>query len=281
MTFSELLDKKTVVLDGAMGTMLQASGAYSSRNPELVNIENPEAVRAVHRAYAEAGSDILYANSFSVNRYTAARSGRDLRTLIAAALENARLEARGGILVGLDVSSLGELLEPFGELSEEEAFEAFSELGELGEQEGADLIALETFADARELGIAVKAVRQACRLPVLASMSFGENGFTFIGSSPEELVKCASEADAIGINCSLGPDKLRGTAERLRAAAGEDKPLIFKPNAGLPDARGRYGMPPERFAGLMKPYAEELGYKFLGGCCGTTDRHIRALCDIL
>ena len=272
--------RETVLLDGAMGTMLQAAGLPLGARPEALNLEDPALIESIHARYAAAGSRILCANTFGASAHKLAGSGYTVEQVVDAAIRCARRAAQPyGSLVALDIGPLGELLEPAGTLPFEEAVEAFAEIVRAGAAAGADLILCETFTDLYELKAALLACRETCGLPVLASMSFEAGGRTFTGCGVESFAAAARGlgADALGINCSLGPKEILPMARALCGAVPGDYPVFVKPNAGLPRADGSgYDITPQLFAIQMKPY-RELGLFAAGGCCGTTPDFIRAL----
>ena len=272
--------RETVLLDGAMGTMLQAAGLPLGARPEALNLEDPALIESIHARYAAAGSRILCANTFGASAHKLAGSGYTVEQVVDAAIRCARQAAQPyGSLVALDIGPLGELLEPAGTLPFEEAVEAFAEIVRAGAAAGADLILCETFTDLYELKAALLACRETCGLPVLASMSFEAGGRTFTGCGVESFAAAARGlgADALGINCSLGPKEILPMARALCGAVPGDYPVFVKPNAGLPRADGSgYDITPQLFAMQMKPY-RELGLFAVGGCCGTTPDFIRAL----
>ena len=272
--------RETVLLDGAMGTMLQAAGLPLGARPEALNLEDPALIESIHARYAAAGSRIRCANTFGASAHKLAGSGYTVEQVVDAAIRCARRAAQPyGSLVALDIGPLGELLEPAGTLPFEEAVEAFAEIVRAGAAAGADLILCETFTDLYELKAALLACRENCGLPVLASMSFEAGGRTFTGCGVESFAAAARGlgADALGINCSLGPKEILPMARALCGAVPGDYPVFVKPNAGLPRADGSgYDITPQLFAMQMKPY-RELGLFAAGGCCGTTPDFIRAL----
>ena len=272
--------RETVLLDGAMGTMLQAAGLPLGARPEALNLEDPALIESIHARYAAAGSRILCANTFGASAHKLAGSGYTVEQVVDAAIRCARRAAQPyGSLVALDIGPLGELLEPAGTLPFEEAVEAFAEIVRAGAAAGADLILCETFTDLYELKAALLACRENCGLPVLASMSFEAGGRTFTGCGVESFAAAARGlgADALGINCSLGPKEILPMARALCGAVPGDYPVFVKPNAGLPRADGSgYDITPQLFAMQMRPY-RELGLFAAGGCCGTTPDFIRAL----
>ena len=270
-----------LILDGGMGTMLQAAGLPLGQLPELWNLTEPEKVTAIHRRYAEAGSRVLYTNTFGANRFKAARCGHSPAELIAGGVRCARAAAPEGVRVALDIGPLGQLLEPLGTLRFEEACEAFREMMTAGEAAGADLIVIETMSDLSEVRAAVLAAKENTSLPVWVTMTFEANGRTFVGVTVPAMALTLGGlgVDALGFNCSLGPTELLPLVDELRRWT--DLPLILKPNAGLPDPlTGAYPLSPADFAAALLP-ALESGVTILGGCCGTTPDFIRALAAAL
>ena len=278
------MDKAEIILlDGGMGTMLQAAGLPLGELPELWNITRPETVSAVQRRYAEAGSKVLYTNTFGANRYKAAGCEYGVGELVAAGVRCARSAAAGfdGVRVALDIGQTGRLLEPLGDLSFEEAYDVFREIVTAGAAAGADLVVIETMSDLGEMRAAVLAAKENCDLPVWATMTFEATGRTFLGVTVGAMALTLSGlgVDALGFNCSLGPKELLPLVEELRSWT--DLPLIVKPNAGLPDpATGEYHITPAEFAAELSG-APEKGATILGGCCGTTPDFIRAAAEAL
>ena len=278
------MDKAEIILlDGGMGTMLQAAGLPLGELPELWNVTQPETVSAVQRRYAGAGSKVLYTNTFGANRYKAAGCGYGVEELVTAGVRCARSAAEGfdGVRVALDIGPTGRLLEPLGDLSFEEAYDVFREIVTAGVAAGADLIVIETMSDLGEMRAAVLAAKENCELPVWATMTFEATGRTFLGVTvgAMALTLTGLGVDALGFNCSLGPKELLPLVEELRRWT--DLPLILKPNAGLPDpATGDYHITPAEFAAELSK-APEKGVTILGGCCGTTPAFIRATAEAL
>ena len=266
-----------ILLDGAMGTMLQAAGLPIGQLPELWNILRPELVSAVHRRYAEAGSRVIYTNTFGANRYKTAGCGRSVAEIVEAGVRCAREGARGyDVKVALDIGPIGQLLEPLGKLGFDEAYDVFREIVAAGEAAGADLIVIETMSDLYEMKAAVLAAKENSALPVWATMTFEATGRSFLGVtvSAMALTLTALGVDALGFNCSLGPRELLPLVRELRKWTA--LPLILKPNAGLPDpATGEYHVAPAEFAAELKD-ALALGVSIVGGCCGTTPEYILA-----
>ena len=277
MDLDTLLTREFVFLDGAMGTQLQRRGLPLGAVPELANLEHPDWLADIHRSYVEAGSDILYANTFGANREKLARSGRTVAEVVSAGVALARQAAAGRALVALDVGPLGQLLEPKGTLRFEEAYDRFAEVMEAGAAAGADLVVIETMADLNEARAALLAAKERTSLPVLVSMSFEADRRTFLGCGVASMALTLSGlgADAIGINCSLGPLEMAPLVDELKRWT--DLPLLLKPNAGLPDpAGGGYDIGPEQFAAALAGLGRA-GVQLLGGCCGTGPEHIALL----
>ena len=249
MQASELFKQSnTVLLDGGMGTMLQASGLKLGAKPEELNITNPELIESIHAKYAAAGSRIVNANTFGASAHK-----------LAGIANRKRACAPYGALTALDVGPLGELLEPSGTLAFEDAVSEYARIVRAGAAAGADLIFFETFTDLYELKAALLAAKENSGLPILASMSFEAGGRTFTGCTVESFGVTARGlgANAVGINCSLGPKEIFPMAKRLAEAVPGDFPVFVKPNAGLPRADGSgYDITPQLFAMEMKPYRD-------------------------
>lgn len=281
MQVNELFKQSnTILLDGGMGTMLQAAGLKLGARPEELNITDPALIEGIHGQYAAAGSRIVNANTFGASAHKLAGSAYTLEQVITAGIENCkRACAPYGALTALDVGPLGELLEPSGTLAFEDAVAEYARIVKAGEAAGADLIFFETYTDLYELKAALLAAKENTHLPILASMSFEAGGRTFTGCTVESFAATARGlgADAVGINCSLGPKEIFPMAKRLTEAVPGNFPVFVKPNAGLPRADGSgYDITPQLFALQMKPY-RELHLFAAGGCCGTTPEFIKLL----
>ena len=281
MQVNELFKQpNTILLDGGMGTMLQAAGLKLGAKPEELNITDPALIESIHARYAAAGSRIINANTFGASPHKLADSAYTLEQIITAGIANCkRACAPYGALAALDIGPLGELLEPNGTLAFEDAIEEYGRIVRAGVAAGADLVFLETFTDLYEMKAALLAVKENSTLPVLASMSFEAGGRTFTGCTVESFAATARGlgADAVGINCSLGPKEIFPMAKRLADALPGSFPVFVKPNAGLPRADGSgYDITPQLYAMQMKPY-RELGLFAAGGCCGTTPEFIQLL----
>lgn len=269
------------LFDGGMGTMLQKSGLEAGENPERLNLTSPDTVMSIHRAYAQAGADILTANTFGASRR---KLGEDPVPYIAAGIALAKQAgAETGAYTALDVGPLGGLLEPFGDISFNEAYTMFSEIMEAGAHAGADLVLIETMSDLLEAKAALLAAKEHTNLPVFVTMTFGEDNRTFLGTDPAAAAVTLTSlgADVVGLNCSRGPRELH---EALNAMLGVTHlPVMIQPNAGLPrlvEGETVYDVTPEEFAACARDFLED-GAAILGGCCGTTPEHIRALRTLL
>ncbi len=262
--------------DGAMGSMLQARGLKLREIPEALNLTQPKLIRSIHREYLNAGSDFITANTFGANRFKLKDSGHDVKEIITAGLRLAREVAEGTpAKIALDIGSTGRVMYPSGDSSFGEIYDAVSEMVIAGKNL-CDVILLETFTDLHELKAAVIAARENSDLPIFATMSFEESGRTFFGASVEAMTATLEGlgVSALGVNCSLGPAQLLPIVERFCACS--HIPVMVQPNAGLPvmvDGKSHYDVTPEDFAEISTRFAE-MGANILGGCCGTTPRHI-------
>jgi len=272
--------KKLTFLDGAMGTMLQQSGLQPGDTPELLALTSPELLSGIHRQYVNAGAEVIYANTFGANRRKLAKHGVTVEEVVLSAIRAAQNACVGTpAKVALDIGPLGELLEPLGTLPFEAAVDMFAEIVRAGVKAGADLIAIETMTDLQEARAALLAAKENSSLPIIVTMSFEAGGRTFTGCTAASMAATltALGADAIGVNCSLGPTQLLPILQEI--CANTHLPVIAKPNAGLPDpADGHYDLSPEEFAQAMTE-AIAAGVSVVGGCCGTSPDYIRALHD--
>ena len=282
MEFRELLKGPgPVILDGGMGTMLQAKGLKLGEHPELAALEHPDWLLDIHRSYVEAGTRVLCANTFGANREKLRRTGKTVEEVIPPSIAVAREAAAGRALVALDLGPIGQLLEPTGTLDFETAVDIFAQEVRAAVSAGAGLVMIETMTDLQECRAALLAVKENSTLPVLVSMTYEERGRTFLGHSPTcaALTLEGMWADAIGINCSLGPKEMPALVEEL--AKWTTLPISVKPNAGLPDPGGAgYDITADEFAAAMAELTD-LGVKLYGGCCGTTPEYIAKLCRAL
>ena len=275
-------DQGLIQLDGAMGTLLQQNGLKPGMQPEEMNLTASEAVTAIHRTYVEAGSRIIYTNTFGANAHKLAPTGLSPEDVIPAAVKLAKAATHGtDALVALDIGPLGELLEPMGSLTFEEAYALFAQMAKAGAAAGADLVVIETMTDLYEAKAALLAVKENTQLPVLVTMSFEATGRTFTGCTLAAMAHTLEGlgADAIGINCSLGPVQAAPFIREL--AKHTSLSIIAKPNAGLPNpVDGSYDLTPAQYAQAMLDCVDA-GATLLGGCCGTSPDYLRALHDAL
>ena len=276
MNFNDLLKNDYIILDGAMGTMLQNSGLKPGEIPETLNLTHPEMIKQIHRGYVEVGTQLVCANTFGANGYKLKDSGYTVDEIIRAGVKNAKEAVGGKALVALDVGPIGQLMEPSGSMSFETAYNYFKE--EILAAEDADVIFFETMTDLLEVKAGVLAAKENCDKPILVSMTFEENKRTFAGVSVASaaLTLQGLGIDAIGVNCSLGPDELAPIVEEF--TRWTTLPIIVKPNAGLPDPNSNtYSVLPDDFAQSLSKIIDLGTVKFVGGCCGTTPDYIRAL----
>lgn len=269
-----------LIIDGGMGTMLQSRGLKAGEKPELFILDNPDVLIDIHRQYVEAGANIITTCTFGAGRH---KLGSDelSRKVILSAVDAAKKS--GAEYVALDIGPCGALLEPIGSLSFEEAYDSFASQVKAGVQAGADLIIIETMSDLLEIKAAVLAAKENSDLPIIATMTFESDKKTFLGTDAKTaaIVLTSFGADAVGVNCSLGPKELSPVIDEFTLYAGV--PVVMQPNAGLPvieNGETVYRISPEEFAEKSAEKAEK-GVLIFGGCCGTTPAHIKALSDRL
>ncbi|MBE5889427.1 MAG: homocysteine methyltransferase [Lachnospiraceae bacterium] len=277
-------NKKFTVLDGGMGTMLQAAGLAPGEHPEVFGYQNPDVVKHVHEQYIDAGSRVIYANTFGGNPRKLMGCEIDTKTAVASAIKTAKAAAAEGeakyheqISVALDVGPIGELLEPLGTVTFEEAYDAYKETMIAGEEAGADLVVIETFTDLQDARAAVLAALENTSLPIWVTMTFEDSGRTFTGTTLASfaLTMEGLGVSAVGINCSLGPVEILPLAKEL--SEWTNLPIVIKPNAGLPDPEtGEYLLKAPEFSCQMMEY-RKLPLIAMGGCCGTNPSYIKAL----
>ena len=269
-------------LDGGMGTLLQSRGLQPGEFPERWNLSHPEDITAIHQAYFDAGSHVVNTNTFGANILKF--SPAELDQIVKSAVANARKAANDSTgrqpkWVALDIGPTGKMLKPYGDLDFEDAVAVFAETVRLGVKYGVDLIFIETMNDSYETKAALLAAKENCDLPVFVSNAYGEDGKLMTGAAPAAMVAMLEGmgADAIGVNCSLGPKALAGVVEEYLTYASV--PVLLKPNAGLPKAvagNTLYDVVPEEFAADVAGLIQK-GVRIAGGCCGTTPEHIAAL----
>ncbi len=286
VSFSERLEQGVLVCDGAMGTMLYSKGVYIDRCFDALNLTAPDLVREVHREYIKVGADIIESNTFGANRFKLRVHGLEgqVREINRQGALLAREESREAALVAGAVGPLGVLIEPMGKVPSTAAREAFTEQAEGLLEGGVDLFVLETFVHLEEMGEAIVAVKQACErkgkvLPIIAQMTFGEDGNTLHGIEPERVAHQIEQwgVDVLGTNCGVGPAPMLESIRRMRSATS--LPLSAQPNAGTPalvDGRYIYLTSPEYLATYAQRFIQ-VGVRVLGGCCGTTPAHIAAV----
>lgn len=269
---------RVLLCDGAMGTMLQASGLVIGEVPELLNLERPERVMAVHLGYIAAGADIITTNTFGGTRVKMGRGGA--ADLVAeanrAGARVAREAAAGNVFVAGSMGPTGELLAPFGDLSVENATAAFAEQAKALAEGGVDVFLVETMSDLTEAKAAIAGIRKVSKLPIFCTMTFDAGGRTMMGVSPQQAVVALSElgVDAFGANCGQGPEDMEGVARQMLAAR-PDAVIICQPNAGVPTLEGGravYSAGPETMGEFARRYAA-MGVRIIGSCCGSTPAH--------
>ncbi len=284
MNILDYMQDHLLYLDGGMGTLLQEAGLAPGEYPERWNLSHPEIIQNFQRAYFEAGSHVIAANTFGANALKFTHE--ELAEIIAAAVENAKAardsaQAPQEKYIALDIGPCGKLLKPYGDLAFEDAVALFAEVVRLGAANGVDLIYIETMSDSYETKAALLAAKENCSLPVFVSNAYGEDGKLMTGASPAAMVALAEGmgADAVGANCSLEPKQMRGVVAELLANASI--PVLLKPNAGLPqeaDGKAVYTTLPDEFAADMADYIRQ-GVRIAGGCCGTTPAYIKKIVD--
>ena len=286
MNFKDYLQQNIVILDGGMGTLLQERGLQPGEQPERWNLSHPEDITAIHKAYFDNGSNVVNTNTFGANllHYDEA----ELSAVIKAAVDNAQ-QARElsntpqEKYIALDIGPTGRLLKPLGDLDFEEAVAVFAKTVQIGADCGVDLVMIETMNDSYETKAALLAVKENCDLPVIVSNAYTDKGKLMTGASPAAMTAMLESmgADAIGVNCSFGPDKLQPIVEEyLRCAS---IPVILKANAGMPtnvNGKTLYNILPPSFADITARMVQK-GVRVVGGCCGTTPDYIGELCNII
>ncbi|HKJ05782.1 MAG TPA: homocysteine S-methyltransferase family protein [Geopsychrobacteraceae bacterium] len=283
--FRKALQEQILILDGAMGTMLQERGLQPGASPEAMNLDAPEVVEAVHREYVEAGADIIVANSFGGSRTKLAHYGLQdqVQRINGAAVEIARRAAGPETFVAASIGPTGRFLEPIGDAGFDEIVAIFAEQVQAFVAAGADLISFETFLDIRELRAAVIAAKECTDLPLLAMMTFDDGGRSVLGTPPDAAAVTLDGlgVDVVGSNCGLGIEGLYSILEQMREVTS--LPLIAQANAGLPalvDGETIFPGTPEEMTAYHQRLAA-LGVRVIGGCCGTTPAHVRAMKDAL
>lgn len=279
MDFREFLKENIVIFDGAMGTMMQRMGLQAGELPELLNMTHPEMIRDIHRQYVEAGSHVVSTNTFQASEYKLKNCGYTVEEIIYRAVSLAK--ESGARFTALDVGPVGQLMEPLGPLTFQEAYEMFRRQMAAGEKAGADLIIVETMSDIYEVKAALLAAREHTSLPVILSLTYQADGRTFTGTDPvtATLALQGMEPDALGLNCSMGPRELLPITEKILRYS--KLPVIVQANAGLPDIIDEetvYTITPEEYVESVTAMLD-LGVRIIGGCCGTDPEFIRQICQ--
>lgn len=284
VSIRDKLDSKILIFDGAMGTMLQERELKTGELPEVLNITSSDAIIDIHKRYIAAGANIISTNTFGANELKIKNIPYSVEELISSAVDNAK-NAIGDekVYIALDIGPIGELLEPMGTLSFEEAYNIFKRQVIAGVKAGIDLVLIETMTDLYEAKAAVLAVKENSNLPVFCTMSYEEDGRTFTGCNITSMVMVLEGlgVDVLGINCSLGPKEFESLLDEILMTS--NIPIMVQPNAGLPqivNGKTQYNISPDKFASYAVKFVEK-GVRILGGCCGTTDNHIKVLADSL
>ncbi|HSQ88519.1 homocysteine S-methyltransferase family protein [Romboutsia sp.] len=281
MNVMEYIKNNILIFDGAMGTMLQQKGLNLGENPEIFGLENPSKLMEIHKAYLDAGSNVVTTNTFGANELKLDKLGYTVEEVVGNAVNMAKLAIENADkskprYIALDMGPIGEMLEPMGTLSFDKAYEIFKRQAIQGEKSGAHIIIIETMMDLYEAKAAVLAAKENTNLPVFCTMTFDENGRSFTGCMPECMVATIEGlgVDAIGVNCSLGPKQLLPIVEKIANIA--TMPVIVQANAGLPnivDGQSIYDVDADEFYEGVKKFIT-VGTSIIGGCCGTNPSFI-------
>lgn len=280
MGFLKDIENKVLIYDGSKGFMLQLAGLPAGESPESFNLLFPETVYNLHKAYVEAGCDVIQTNTFTGNRVMLSKHGLGEKTyqinFNGAAI--AKKAAAGKVYTAASIGPTGIMFEPFGELSFDNAYKVFKEQIEALEAGGADILNFETFTDISEMKAALLAAKENSKLPVICSMAFEQNKRTLMGTDPASCARIlkAAGADMVGANCSFGPEHM---VEIIKLMANTGEYLSVKPNAGLPridNGKTVYDQCPAEFAEKLTEYFK-LNVRLIGGCCGTTPEYIQEI----
>ncbi|AJD25924.1 dihydropteroate synthase [Clostridium botulinum] len=280
MNIKDYIKENILIFDGAMGTMLQKLGLKISDLPEELNILEPEKIINIHRKYIEAGAKVITTNTFGANEIKLKQSEFSLESIIDKAIGNVKKAGENKeILIALDIGPIGQLLEPMGTLKFEEAYEIFKRQIVQGQKSGADIILIETMTDLYEAKAAILAAKENTNLPVFCTMTFEKNKRTFTGCTPLSMILTLEGlgVDALGVNCSLGPNELGDIVDEIIKYSSI--PIMVQPNAGLPtvkEGKTIYNIKPKEFAAFQRSIVKK-GVRIVGGCCGTTDEFIREI----
>ena len=273
-----------IILDGGMGTMLQENGLKTGELPETLNKTNPKLIQKVHRLFFESGANVTYTNTFGINRLKAQEGNYDLKELIHLAVQNAKI-ARDLVqnekekFIALDIGPIGKLLKPIGDLDFEDAVNIFKEVIKEGVQAGVDLIAIETMSDTYELKSAILAAKEECDLPIIATVAFSQDKRLLNGADTKTVIALLEglRVDALGLNCGLDPRDIKDIVEDF--VKYSSTPIVIKPNAGIPEninGKIKFNLESKDFGKVIKPFIQ-MGVSIVGGCCGTTNEHIKNL----
>ena len=286
MDVREYIQDNILIFDGAMGTMLQQKGLKRGENTDLFGFKNPDKLMEIHRLYLDAGANVITTNTFGANELNLDKFGYTVEEVVDNAVNIAKKAIEKSDkskprFIALDMGPIGEMLEPIGTLSFDRAYEIFKRQAIQGEKSGADLIIIETMIDLYEAKAAVLAAKENTNLPIFCTMTFDENGKSFTGCMAENMVIDIEKlgVDAIGVNCSLGPQKLIPIVEKIVNIS--TVPVIVQANAGLPeiiDGKAIYNVDSEEFFIAVKKFVQ-LGASIIGGCCGTNPEFIKKISD--
>ncbi len=286
--FEEELSRRVLLCDGAMGTMIYHKGIPFEKCYEALNLSQPRLIGEIHRGYISAGADIIEANTFGANRFRLKRHGlgnkvRDINLKAVETARSAQRESGRSIYIAGSIGPLGEPLSPLGSITAKESERIFIEQAEALTEGGVDLFIIETFSEPNEIYSAIAAVKKSSDKTVVAEASFSANNKTYLGFTPQEMVKAMidGDADIIGVNCSTGP---KNVLEIMRTIANMDKkPFCAMPNAGIPQSIGGelvYPYSSEDFAEYVGQFID-LGVRIIGGCCGTTPKYIKLVREVI
>ena len=279
--FTEIVGKNVLIIDGAMGSLLMEGGIKPEEGFDIQNIKNPELIKSIHKKYVDAGADIIETNTFGANRLKLKDYKLEDKVLEInkAGVMLAKEIAGNEVFVCGSIGPLGKLLEPLGEISFDLASEVFSEQAKAMEDAGADCLCIETISDLQEMRAAIIGIKEKTKLPIIASMTYDENGTTIFGTPPEAAVVVLESlgVDVISINCSSGPAGILPIAQKILSES--KKPVMVMPNAGMPvieNDKTIYKMTPDEFSEYSKKFFQ-MGIAIIGGCCGTTPEHISSI----
>jgi methionine synthase I (cobalamin-dependent)/5,10-methylenetetrahydrofolate reductase len=285
ISFEEFLKENLVLLDGAMGSLIYEKGVFIDKCYDELNLSRPELIQSIHEEYIQAGANVIESNTYGANRFKLKSHNLldQIEDINRKGVELARMAAQESAYVAGSMGPSGLEIEPWGDTTHLEVFEAYAEQAGYLQKEGVDLFILETFQDIREMEQAIKAIKSVSDLPVVAMMTVGEDGLTRYGVDLEDITGrlMESEASVIGLNCTVGPKPMLDFVEQIRGSSS--KPLCIMPNAGRPqytDGRMIYMSTPEYFSVYTRRFIDK-GVRMMGGCCGTTPDHIAKMANAL